>query len=119
MKGNQRRSLIVLTLVGAFCISILSFPRISEPRGEGRPEESVAPPLVGDQSPQAIEKRKKIRERIELAPCVKDHEHLGTHDGQEAGFVCEACHDAIMGVHEQAWRPSTPVFKGVPTAGCT
>lgn len=66
MKGNQRRFLIGLTLVGALCISILSFPCISEPRGEGGPEESVAPALGDDQSPQAIEKRKKIRERIEL-----------------------------------------------------
>jgi hypothetical protein len=40
---------------------------------------------------------------------------LGTHDGQEAGFVCEQCHDAIMGVHRQHRRPSTPVYKGAPT----
>lgn len=76
MKGNQRRSLIVLTLVGALCISILSFPCISEPRREGRPEESGAPPLGDDQSPQAIEKRKKVRERIELIRMWKLAEEL-------------------------------------------
>jgi len=63
--------------------------------------------------------RAAIRQTIDLESCVKDHEHLGTHDGQEAGFVCEACHDAIMGVHEQSWHPSTPVYKGAPTPGRT
>jgi hypothetical protein len=43
--------------------------------------------------------RGAIRGRMELAECVKDHEHRGTHDGMEAGFVCDACRDAIMGVH--------------------
>ncbi len=43
--------------------------------------------------------RPAIRTRMELAECVKDHEHRGTHDGMEAGFVCNACQDAIMGVH--------------------
>jgi hypothetical protein len=63
--------------------------------------------------------RAAIRDRIEFASCVKDHEHLGTHDGQEAGFVCEECHDAIMGIHRKTWRPSTPVYKGAPATGCT
>jgi hypothetical protein len=43
--------------------------------------------------------RPTIRARMQLAECVKEHEHRGTHDGQEAGFVCAACNDAIMGVH--------------------
>lgn len=43
--------------------------------------------------------REAIRGRMQLAECVKDHEHRGTHDGMEAGFVCTQCHDAIMGVH--------------------
>jgi hypothetical protein len=60
--------------------------------------------------------RAAIRQQIELASCVRDYEHLGTHDGQEAGFVCEACHDAITGAHEQSRRPSTPVYKGAPTS---
>ncbi len=42
--------------------------------------------------------RESIRRRIELAECVVDHDHIGTHDGQEAGFVCEICRDGIMGV---------------------
>lgn len=45
--------------------------------------------------------RKSIRSRIALPECVVDHEHLGTHDGQEAGFVCSECHDGIMGVHKR------------------
>jgi hypothetical protein len=42
-----------------------------------------------------------IRKRLLLDACVSDHEHLGTHDGCEAGFVCTIHHDAIMGVHEK------------------
>lgn len=30
---------------------------------------------------------------------VTIHSHLGTHDGQEHGLVCEKCNDAIMGLH--------------------
>ena len=44
--------------------------------------------------------RPALRARLKLAACVVDHEHLGTHSGQEAGFVCSECHDGIMGVHE-------------------
>jgi hypothetical protein len=44
--------------------------------------------------------RESLRDRIPFDPCVLDHDHLGTHDGQEAGFVCEIHKDAIMGVHE-------------------
>jgi hypothetical protein len=43
--------------------------------------------------------RAAIRSRFTLADCVHDHDHLGTHDGQEAGLVCSQCHDAIMGAH--------------------
>ncbi len=43
-----------------------------------------------------------LRARFAFAPCVVDHAHLGTHDGMEAGLVCSACHDAVMGVHEAA-----------------
>lgn len=46
--------------------------------------------------------RARVRQRHALADCVIDHEHRGTHDGQEAGFVCETCHDAIMGLHPAA-----------------
>lgn len=45
--------------------------------------------------------RAAIRKRLPLPSCVQDREHLGTHDGQEAGFVCTTCHDGIMGVHPQ------------------
>lgn len=41
-----------------------------------------------------------IRNRLKFDECVKDHSHLGTHDGQESGFFCEQCKDGIMGVHK-------------------
>lgn len=40
-----------------------------------------------------------LRARFSFAPCVTDHVHRGTHDGMEAGFVCNQCWDAIMGAH--------------------
>ena len=51
-----------------------------------------------------------IRAAFELAECVKDHVHLGTHSGQEAGFVCEVHHDAVMGRHPDA-SPRAPRFE--------
>ena len=41
----------------------------------------------------------KVRELFSFDLCVVDHEHLGTHDGQEAGFVCVEHQDGVMGVH--------------------
>ena len=41
-----------------------------------------------------------IRKRLCLDECVKDHIHFGTHDGTEAGFVCNIHKDAIMGFHK-------------------
>jgi hypothetical protein len=38
-----------------------------------------------------------IRRTFALDPCVEDHVHRGTHDGQESGFVCSMHHDGIMG----------------------
>lgn len=43
--------------------------------------------------------RAALRARLSFPACVEDHEHLGTHDGQEAGFVCTACYDGVMGRH--------------------
>jgi hypothetical protein len=54
--------------------------------------------------------RTSIRSRLAIADCVQDHEHLGTHDGQESGFVCGNCHDAILGVHS-AYRVGVPTFE--------
>jgi hypothetical protein len=45
--------------------------------------------------------RAAIRARFQISDCVTDHDHRGTHDGQEAGLVCGTCHDAIMGVHAE------------------
>jgi hypothetical protein len=46
--------------------------------------------------------RAALRVRLALPECVEDHEHWGTHDGQEAGFVCSSCDDAVMGIHPKA-----------------
>jgi hypothetical protein len=43
-----------------------------------------------------------VRRHFPFADCVREHVHRGTHDGQERGFVCEQCHDAIMGLYEQS-----------------
>ena len=40
-----------------------------------------------------------IREQFDLPEFVINHEHFGTHDGQESGFVCSRCQDGIMGRH--------------------
>ena len=55
--------------------------------------------------------RPSLRSRLSIDECVQDHDHLGTHDGQESGFVCSQCQDAIMGVHETNMKPSTIVVK--------
>lgn len=51
-----------------------------------------------------------IRAEFALPSCVEEHQHLGTHDGKEAGFVCTLCHDGILGVHptDQAGRSTFP-----------
>lgn len=51
-----------------------------------------------------------IRKEISFPPCVQDHAHRGTHDGQERGLVCTQCHDAIIGLYEAA--PGKAIFKG-------
>jgi len=57
--------------------------------------------------------REEIRKRFKLEVCVKDHEHWGTHDGQEAGFYCEIHEDGIMGIHgKSAIRSQVPAFPG-------
>jgi hypothetical protein len=50
-----------------------------------------------------------VREAFALDDCVKDHVHRGTHDGAEAGFVCQEHWDAIMGVHPD-FGPDAPTF---------
>ena len=51
-----------------------------------------------------------IRKKLSLAECVQDHSHRGTHDGQEVGLVCTACHDGIMGLYEPV--SGKPIFQG-------
>lgn len=50
-----------------------------------------------------------IRNVFALNDCIIDHTHLGTHDGQEHGLVCERCDDALMGLPRPAdGKPSFP-----------
>ena len=55
--------------------------------------------------------RRSIRKRLAFHDCVADHEHCGTHDGQEAGFVCTLCQDAIMGVHDRYRNDETTIYR--------
>ena len=50
-----------------------------------------------------------IRSALGFAECVKDHVPRGTHDGQEAGFVCEIHKDGVMGHHPDA-HPDAKLF---------
>ena len=54
--------------------------------------------------------RAALRRRLRLADCVTDHQHLGTHDGAEAGFVCTIHDDAVIGLHPEAARDA-PVHR--------
>ena len=51
-----------------------------------------------------------VRSRMDLPLCIQDHEHRGTHDGSEHGFICTECNDGIMGRIEP--REGLPVFSG-------
>lgn len=42
----------------------------------------------------------ELEKRFQFPECVQRHEHRGTHDGSESGFVCTECHDGVMGIHE-------------------
>lgn len=53
---------------------------------------------------------KSIREQFKLADCVEDHAHLGTHDGQESGFVCSIHQDGIMGHHPDSGAAAGRLF---------
>ena len=55
--------------------------------------------------------REALRRRHGLDDCVRDHEHLGTHDGAEAGFVCSVHDDAVLGVHPTVRSAATPVHR--------
>lgn len=56
-----------------------------------------------------------LRQNFSFAPCVKDHQHLGTHDGSEQGFYCSECKDGIMGIHpgQPALAGAKKIFKKV------
>ncbi len=39
-----------------------------------------------------------LQRRFDFGPTVSVHENLDSKSGQERGFVCDACHDAVLGV---------------------
>ncbi len=49
-----------------------------------------------------------VRSKFPFAPCVREHAHRGTHDGQERGFECQEHWDAVMGLYEP--RPGAATF---------
>jgi hypothetical protein len=51
-----------------------------------------------------------VRRSFDLASCVHEHAHRGTHEGQERGFVCASCHDGIMGSYDCSAK--SIVFRG-------
>ena len=51
-----------------------------------------------------------VRAKFNLAGCVQEHAHRGTHDGRERGFECSTCKDGIMGAYEPA--AGLKVFRG-------
>jgi hypothetical protein len=51
-----------------------------------------------------------VQRSFAFSACVTEYSHRGTHDGQERGFVCSQCHDAIMGYYEP--YADHPVFCG-------
>lgn len=51
----------------------------------------------------------RIRQSFRLPEFVRDRTHLGTHDGQEHGLVCDLCCDALMGLPRPTdGKPSFP-----------
>jgi hypothetical protein len=48
---------------------------------------------------KVVFKPQSVRTYFQLPDSVAHHEHLGTHDGAESGFVCTLHHDAVMGEH--------------------
>ena len=51
-----------------------------------------------------------VRVSLNLADCILEHAHRGTHDGQERGFVCSICQDGIMGTYEA--QSGSIIFRG-------
>ena len=51
-----------------------------------------------------------VKVKIALPDFVHWHEHFGTHDGSEAGFVCDKCETGVMGLHPKYEReaPTLP-----------
>ena len=76
MKCNKGLSSMLFTLATVLFILGFGLPCFSQPPGEGRPRGSDRPVLEGDESPQPIEKREKIRKRIELIRMWKLTEEL-------------------------------------------
>jgi len=44
--------------------------------------------------------RRAIEKKYNFPAFITYHEYDGRVAGQEAGFVCKKCHDAVMGIHK-------------------
>lgn len=53
--------------------------------------------------------RDSIKKRLSFSKYVSEHQHRGTHDGQESGFVCNKCKDGIMGHY--SLQTTSKIFK--------
>lgn len=80
MKGRKGLFSMGFTLAMVLFISGFSLPCFSQPPGEGRLRGPESPVPWNDESPQAIEKRKKVRERIALIRMWKLTEELDLTD---------------------------------------
>lgn len=54
--------------------------------------------------------RPALRAAIPRPTFVVDHDHRGTHHGNESGFVRERCKDGLVGDHPQATPQDAPVI---------
>jgi hypothetical protein len=75
---NGKRGLFSMGFPLVMVLFIVGFglPCFSEPPGEGRPRGSDSPAFRGDEPPPSLEKREKIRKRIELIRMWKLTEEL-------------------------------------------
>jgi hypothetical protein len=51
-----------------------------------------------------------VRMLLSIPTTVVDHDHRGTHDGSESGFVCTLHDDAVMGDHPDVASSSAVRF---------
>ncbi len=105
MKGNKGFFSMGFTLAMVVFVSGFSLPCFSQPPGEGRSRgpESTVP--WNNESPQAIEKRKKIRERIGLIRMWKLTEELDLTEetGAKLFPILRKYDEKWIGLQKERW----------------